>query len=810
MTKFWKKLFALLLSAALCLGHMPGVLAAEAEDNKCGDDAYWTVDATGVMTITGVGELYNSWIMADAWEEVEFTEVIIEDGITGLGGAFRYYYNIYSISLPSTLHTLGDYEFNGCDGLSSITIPASVYYLGEAVFSGCSGLSQITFLGNAPDVNEYGGPFGGQSFLRIYYPEDNPTWTEEYKAALVADGVVSYAWCDEAPAPVRCGDDAYWTLDDTGLLTVTGTGRIYNRGSEEGILWNPQAVTSAVIEEGITCIGSSAFRNSNLTSISLPSTLETTEYMAFSGSALEELVLPDGFVGLYWHSFTACESLTSVVIPASVEWMEMSAFMDCINLTEVTFLGDAPELVDELSPFPGVPNLTIYYPADNDTWTDEVKELMSENATWVPVEPVAKVTSVTVTPAELTITEGTNGESGAGYWHYNWKDLITVTATFSDGNTVNVELSESGFEYDGIAYMWSCADVQAVENWQAGETYTLTLTVEAEGEPYSSASASFDVTIAHDFADATCTAPKTCKLCGATEGETAPHDFADATCTAPKTCKLCGAAEGEPIAHDYTDATCTAPKTCKVCGAAEGEPIAHDYTDATCTAPKTCKVCGATEGEALEHPDADADNLCDVCGAVIKTVDIDTDGDGKADINLDTDGDGVADVNLDRDGDNLPDLNVDTDGDGVADENVDTDGDGLPNYEVVEGDNGSHYKNEAKDLTFKINGLFSGFQGLEINGEAVPQEYYEAVEGSTVITLKAAYLTTLAEGSYTVTAVYADGAVDCSFAVAEEKPLPPVTPVTGDTVMLLPLALLAVLSLLGAALCVTLKKYNRG
>ncbi len=57
----------------------------------------------------------------------------------------------------------------------------------------------------------------------------------------------------------------------------------------------------------------------------------------------------------------------------------------------------------------------------------------------------------------------------------------------------------------------------------------------------------------------------------------------------------------DALAHDYAPATCKAPKTCKVCGATTGEKLAHDFAPATCTAPKTCKVCGETEGEKLAH-----------------------------------------------------------------------------------------------------------------------------------------------------------------------------------------------------------------
>ena len=52
--------------------------------------------------------------------------------------------------------------------------------------------------------------------------------------------------------------------------------------------------------------------------------------------------------------------------------------------------------------------------------------------------------------------------------------------------------------------------------------------------------------------------------------------------------------------HDWTDATCTAPKTCKTCGATDGDAPGHSYetetVDPTCSTAgsvtKTCSVCG--------------------------------------------------------------------------------------------------------------------------------------------------------------------------------------------------------------------------
>ncbi len=63
--------------------------------------------------------------------------------------------------------------------------------------------------------------------------------------------------------------------------------------------------------------------------------------------------------------------------------------------------------------------------------------------------------------------------------------------------------------------------------------------------------------------------------------------------------------------HEFAPATCTAPKTCSVCNQTEGKALGHTYSDATCTTPKTCSVCNQTEGKALGH--TYSDGICAIC-----------------------------------------------------------------------------------------------------------------------------------------------------------------------------------------------------
>lgn len=88
---------------------------------------------------------------------------------------------------------------------------------------------------------------------------------------------------------------------------------------------------------------------------------------------------------------------------------------------------------------------------------------------------------------------------------------------------------------------------------------------------------------------------------------------------------------------------------------------------------------------------------------------------------------------------------------------------------------------------------------VKVNGEALKSSYYtvnETEEKVTVVTLKEAYLKSLATGSYTVSVESYEGNVETTVSVSNEAPVDP--PQTGDAIFFI--ALLATLSLAGVVL----------
>ena len=57
------------------------------------------------------------------------------------------------------------------------------------------------------------------------------------------------------------------------------------------------------------------------------------------------------------------------------------------------------------------------------------------------------------------------------------------------------------------------------------------------------------------------------------------HRWEDQTCESPKTCNLCGETEGAALGHTWMDANYQAPRTCSLCEATEGEPLRAYFTE---------------------------------------------------------------------------------------------------------------------------------------------------------------------------------------------------------------------------------------
>lgn len=141
------------------------------------------------------------------------------------------------------------------------------------------------------------------------------------------------------------GDNLTWTLDNNGLLTISGTGLM-----EYGYVWEDasgaycdNSIKYVWIKNGVTSIGAYAFWTlpvdgvmDNLMIVEIPDSVTFIGEHAFDGcNNLQEITLPESITHIGSAAFANCTSLRKVTLPESVIKVGSGAFYNCSSLSSV-------------------------------------------------------------------------------------------------------------------------------------------------------------------------------------------------------------------------------------------------------------------------------------------------------------------------------------------------------------------------------------------------------------------------------------------------------------------------------------------
>lgn len=187
-----KKILCIFLVVLMCMTSAPlsGFVGLElpewnwkasAVDEKptsgqCGDNAYWSFDKnTGIFQVSGIGDM---WDYNDNFKESPaynwfylITEVIIEHGITNIGGAFfNNCHYITKVAIPNSVISIDSNAFIVCNILSDINIPESVEYIDITAFE-CRNANFIVDPNNKFYSSEDGVLFNKEKTLLIEFSE---------------------------------------------------------------------------------------------------------------------------------------------------------------------------------------------------------------------------------------------------------------------------------------------------------------------------------------------------------------------------------------------------------------------------------------------------------------------------------------------------------------------------------------------------------------------------------------------------------------------------------------------------------------
>lgn len=262
---------------------------------------------------------------------------------------------------------IGNYAFNGT-GLKSVTIPSSIKSIGVGAFISCSNLSSIIIEENVKEIPDKAF-FSCTSLISITSKAVTPPVMgesvfsdETYTMAslTVPEGSV------DAYKTAKTWKEFFKTIDCDGLCFLptsdTEVAVVAKYPKYSGSVVIPAQITVDGISYAVTSIAQNAFNSCDaLTAVTIPSSVKSIGEYAFAYSNnLTTIVIPEESVtSIAPYTFYYCLSLKSISIPGSVKSIGDYAFMGCGFLASITIPNSVSELGEYAFAGSGLTSVTL-------------------------------------------------------------------------------------------------------------------------------------------------------------------------------------------------------------------------------------------------------------------------------------------------------------------------------------------------------------------------------------------------------------------------------------------------------------------
>lgn len=278
--------------------------------------------------------------------DIKIPESIEYDGskydVTSIkGGAFEDCAELISISIPSSITSIGEYAFSRSSNLTSVYI-ADLSMWCKTKFgnneSSPFAFAQHIYI-NGEEVKDLVIPTGVTSIPDYAFYDCGCLLSVDISDGVTSIGKESFMWC-------------------SGLTSVKMANSVTSL--DVGAFMNCQNLTSLELSNSLSYISSYDFCGCNsLTSVTIPNSVTLISLYAFSGCGFTSIIIPDSVTSIGRNAFSYCGSLTSIDIPNSVTEIRDEAFSGCNKLTTVS-LGSSVRTIQQ-SAFSYCPEITDVY-----------------------------------------------------------------------------------------------------------------------------------------------------------------------------------------------------------------------------------------------------------------------------------------------------------------------------------------------------------------------------------------------------------------------------------------------------------------